>query len=764
MKNVDQISFYPFLFIITLTFFCFFIKIPVWIDFNTSSTINFLDYDFILFSYISDNFEKYENSLIVDFVKNTTNRFPIFIYVSDFLLNVGIELGTQVILFYLIQLFTGFVGLYLILSSFHLSYNQIFLILCLFLFSLFSDFGRYLGGPAFYNKVTSGMMAISIGYLCIGFFLHNKIKISIIISSILLYLHPVHSLILLFIFFTFQIYNTISRNISWSELFKNITIFLIIIIPFIINYIFSLELNNPIFEFSNHQLWWSYMKAKTTNPFPLQDGLIVVLPSLIVFALTYFIFEKLNVKFKFGNIKKVHWIIGCLFILWVIQIFFTEIFLIDFFVPLALTRVTPYLLLFITTAYMLTIFKLKEKDTKGIWFLFLIIPVIGNTPIIPAEFIRSTMENLYLNLDYKNILIYLLFISFPIFYLLQRVLVLKNYLIFWFLFFILLCLVVTFYFLLSSLELNLSSLIQLPMIFVGHFWSDFSVYPEILIIFSFLVIYAYKQNLISQSVKTVFYIKEIILFLKYYACVVIAFFIYLHIFELNNFNYEFELTYNIFLKIAIYTIIIVFFIDYYYLKNFIFGKISNVFKKQNFIFTIIIASFVVITPVIKINLFFKKDHYLEHKEKYKVENLWNFFEKNLREEDMILVVPFWDARVIPIMPKRSIFVDWADAQYVIYDPKYIKNLVNRLRLIGFDIDQAMYSKKCNSIMQYIEPMCRKKMYEDLSREYNEAWRENLNKMKAIAPNLKYVILRSKYLKDTDEIIFKSEDLNILKID
>ena len=40
----------------------------------------------------------------------------------------------------------------------------------------------------------------------------------------------------------------------------------------------------------------------------------------------------------------------------------------------------------------------------------------------------------------------------------------------------------------------------------------------------------------------------------------------------------------------------------------------------------------------------------------------------------------------------------------------------------------------------------------------------LNKMKEIAPNLKYVVLRSQYLKNTDKIIFKSEDLNILKID
>ena len=105
---------------------------------------------------------------------------------------------------------------------------------------------------------------------------------------------------------------------------------------------------------------------------------------------------------------------------------------------------------------------------------------------------------------------------------------------------------------------------------------------------------------------------------------------------------------------------------------------------------------------------------------------------------------------------------WSTSKHI-WSIKYIKDLLERYELIGFDVKKVINSENCAGMKQYFFPLCKKIIFEDLSKEYNDDWRTNITKIKEITPNLKFVILRSDYLKNNDNVIFNIDDLNIIKI-
>jgi hypothetical protein len=146
-----------------------------------------------------------------------------------------------------------------------------------------------------------------------------------------------------------------------------------------------------------------------------------------------------------------------------------------------------------------------------------------------------------------------------------------------------------------------------------------------------------------------------------------------------------------------------------------------------------------------------------------VERMWSYIERNTKKNEMILVVPFFDTRKFPVMPLRPVFVDWGDGQYVLYDHQILDQVIERLSLIGMNVDKALRAEQCDGAAQYVDAMCRRKLFESLSQDYSDAWRDNLPRMREIAPNLTYVMMRSKYVRPADNVIFRSEEISLIRL-
>ena len=174
MVKLENLKLYlPYVLIFTII--CFIFKYEVWHGFNQISNLSFFDYDYILFSELLKNIENFKNSLFINFLVKMKENFFFLSNFSEILTNIGVLKSHQILLFYILQLIFGFTGLYLIITSLTESKLLLILITIFFLFSFFSIFGRFISGPAFYGKVTSGMMAISLGYICLGLFLIFKL-------------------------------------------------------------------------------------------------------------------------------------------------------------------------------------------------------------------------------------------------------------------------------------------------------------------------------------------------------------------------------------------------------------------------------------------------------------------------------------------------------------------------------------------------------------------------------------------------------------
>lgn len=742
---------------------CFIFRYDVWYAFNQISNLSFFDYDYILFSELTKNIENFKNSLFINFLLKMKENFFFLSNVSEILTNIGVSKSHQILLFYFLQLIFGFTGLYLIITSLTESKLLLILITIFFLFSFFSIFGRFISGPAFYGKVTSGMMAISIGYICLGLFLKNFIKTSLILSTILFYIHPTYSVVFLLIIYSYLLHGFFLGKFKFKEILLNFIITLFLLSPFLYDFLVSQNLQSILTNKEYLDLWFMHGKAKTTNAFPLQDGFVVVLTSIFLFIVTFSIYKKFDYSGISNQIKKCRWIIGTLTILWFIQIIFTEIIPIQFIAKLALTRITPYLLLFMVIIFIFTIFKLREKDDKGVWLFILLIPAIISDHLLPAQSIRYISNTLLNNIDVIQLILLTFLVISPFLYISIRLTILKKYLSLTSIFIITSIGITLFYTFYKYSGLPIDFIIQLPMKIFGSFWPDFSRYPDMFLIFIFLIMYGLKIDYFKSSIINPHEIKNFI----YYQFLVILFFVILIFilnyekiyFDLKNFRFNFS-TFNQFL---FYLFFSVWFFDFKLNKSRIFKKLSIIFTNEKILFAFL--SFLILYKP-SYNLINKiQTGIIEENsaEKNDIEKIKNYLIKNTKKNDMILILPFWETRIIQMMPLRPVFVDWIDSSYVLYDNTYIKKLINRYKLIGFEIDKAMNPKTCQNILQYLIPMCKKIKFEDLSKQYSDSWRFNLKKIKEIAPNLKYIILRNKNLNNDDKIIFSVSDFNIIEL-
>lgn len=697
--------------IVFVTFMlCLYERAAQWLSYFSRSSLNQLDTDFLFFPYILKNMGNYQNSLMLDSAEKVSSSFGILVNITSFANHMGIDNATLLMLFFCIQIFLGLIGVYLITKGLKLSHEEIIIVYLFFLASYFTEFGRYIGGPGIYNKVVTSCFAMSIGYIIIGFFINGRLLTSISISSLLAYLHPTYAIIFLTIIMGYVCYELLVRKaISLKQVAIASGMSIVILIPFAVNMVSSMP---NVVGAGIEPVWWEFLKAKTSNPFPMQDGFIIVIPTLFTYFMTFVFLGVLGNHSKIESFNRARWVLGSIILMWIMQIFFTEVIPLSFVARLALTRTTPFALFFMETVYVVCVWRHREVDKTGLWSIFLIIPaLLNNGRLFPRESVVYLLD--------------------PIPGLAQA---------------------------------------------LGWYGQDFSIYPEVLFLFTCLLIYIHFMNVFTLPEyvdKIIFVFRKTFKYMCYgLILIILSYLAYKAWIHLGNIYEGFVI------KILRYS------------ENIAAGMLKN--KKNLFLFGLIL--FVFVWNKVrgeKINFisefFVKKQHLfisiliivalmprLVHStsclldfdvQKTDSESMWNYIEKNTDKGKMILVVPFFDTRKYPVMPLRPIFIDWSEAQMVLYNYQTIDKVIKRLELIGMDVGGAISAsaKECEGIKQYLNPMCRRIIFEGFSRNYTDEWRANIPEMKKIAPNLSYVLLKKEYLHPNDKPVYTAGDIALLEL-
>jgi hypothetical protein len=328
--------------------------------------------DFFFFAHIKENLPSFENSLTLDMVKKVE---PIswLMKISMSLTGIGVSPTSQYAIFLCLQVVLVLTGIFLIVSGLNRSYQESILCSILFLNSYFSNFGRYIK-LSFIHKVVTSTLGLSFGFLAIGFFIRGQFVISTWIAALMLYIHPTHALIVLSIFHTYILYIYFLKRYLPAKKIAYIYIGTgIIVLPWIITTLINSE---TIFSGAIDESWWTLIMSKISTPFPLHDGIVVVIPSLIIFALVYWLMGLMTIISPDSSYGRSRWVVASVLLAWLAQIIFTEILPTSFVTQLALTRSTPYAGLFMVIVYVGMLWMHKESDHSGAWLLFLLLPVV----------------------------------------------------------------------------------------------------------------------------------------------------------------------------------------------------------------------------------------------------------------------------------------------------------------------------------------------------------------------------------------------------
>lgn len=665
--------------------------VPRWLGYlSASSSLNQLDTDFLYFDAIHSNPGHYGSVLITEVVQRVTASFGALIGLSRLLTDLGMDQNYQLITFFVAQLSLGVVGVWLILTGLRLDRTERILVFALFAFSYFSQFGRYIGGPGFFNKVTASCVAIGVGFVIVGLFVRGRHLASITLSALLAYLHPVYSAVFLLINFSFvlKVWRSEPR---WST--ADVATFLLVPAVILFPMVWGLMDSRQFLTGQIDPLWWVYLKAKTSNPFPLQDGLVIVLPSFAVFAITFHLLGRLGRLQAPEAYVRAQWVVAAVITAWIVQIVFTELIPLSFVARLSLTRMTPFALLFIVIAYVRIAWQYRDRDERGLWLVLLLIPVVlGSAQMFSGEVIRQLLGGSY-----------------------------------WFL------------------------------LLLGGWWPDFSVFPEALLLFLLLLIHARHVGVLGQPASTpmpargMTFLSRSVLAI---ASVALALVVMMEAWRLARVPGLRAAS-----TVAAGGVLILWMVGLQ-IRALAFWRRVAVRARAR---SALVAGFLVFAVAAPHGWTAAKRLAGPIPAQTEADRIWDYLERNTAPNEMVLVVPLFETRRYPIMPLRPIFVDWGDAQYVLYDPGMLRPLLERLSLIGMDVHRALKASGCAGALQYLDAMCKRKLFESISQDESDAWRTNLTKIRDIAPNLSYVLVRNKHVLPTDHVVYRAGDVSLIRL-
>lgn len=668
-----------------------YLLVPRWISYMSASAINQLDTDFLYFHYLHENIHDYSNILIANVVERVYSSFGVLLWLSSYLSELGVAPGFQIILFFYAQVLLGVIGIFLIVKGLALSREEIILVFAFFLFSYFTQFGRYIGGPGFYNKVTASCFAMSIGYVIIAFFINGSYRLSVVTSALLMYIHPVYGAVLLALNGSYGV-KAYFFDRSWTGKYTLLLALMggLVLMPFI----YGLHTSSGVIASGGiGPLWWGYLKAKTSNPFPLQDGLVIVIPSLLVFLIAHRLLGRIGTVEAAGPFGRARWVLGGVIAAWLIQILFTELIPVSLVARLSLTRTTPFGLLFAVIAYVGTVWRYRDRDESGLWLLLLIAPaILGVHQLISDEAVRAILGRF------------------------------------------------------SSV-----------MTALGGYWPDFATYPDILLIFLILVVFAIRVGAVNGPRWLCERFEKRPRGAQYIligAAGLLAVVIFVEISALSR-----KWSGSTAASVVSCVVLLMWLVERLIPRVTTFSSVAVWARTRSTALVFVLVMAITVSPAVKsANALFSTTT-----ANTDVERMWSYIERNTKKNEMILVVPFFDTRKFPVMPLRPVFVDWGDGQYVLYDYQILDQVIERLSLIGMNVDKALRAEQCDGAAQYVDAMCRRKLFESLSEDYSDAWRDNLPRMREIAPNLTYVMMRSKYVRPADNVIYRSEEISLIRL-
>lgn len=669
-----------------------YLLIPRWMSYlSAPSEVNQLDTDFLYFDVIYEHPGNYSNILISNVVDRVHASFGVLIGVSRYLSELGIDQNLQLVCFFYAQVLIGVIGVYYIARGLKLEREEWVLVFAFFLFSYFTQFGRYIGGPGFYNKVTASCFALSFGYLIIGLFINGRFRLSIAASALLAYVHPIYSAVFLGLNSLYGGREWLLRK-SWNTRYALSAALLpvVILLPFVDGLASSPDL---IAGEGIGALWWTYLKAKTSNPFPLQDGLAIVVPTLVVLLIAHRLLGRIGTPEAAWAFGRAQWVIGGVIAAWLIQILFTEVIPVSHVARLSLTRTTPFGLLFIVIAYVGVLWRNRQRDDSGLWLFLLVAPaVLGPSLLVPADAVRGLLA------------------PFP-----------------------------------SALEA------------LGNYFPDFATYPDILLLFLILAAFAIRVGVLEGPAWVVERIQNTAKKGRRLYMAMAAGLAVLVLFEL--FLLQESWNGRTALGVVLCAVLSAWVLQRLSPRVTVLSSAAGWARRRSKSLVFFLVAAMVLPPAVK-----SANALLQAESgDTTVEQMWKYIEHNTQKDEMILVVPFFDTRKYPVMPLRPVFVDWSDGQYVLYDFRMLDPVIERLSLIGMNVSKALSAERCAGIAQYVDPMCRRKLFESLAQDYSDAWRGNLPRMRQIAPNLTYVLMRSKYVKAADNVIYVSGDISLIKL-
>jgi hypothetical protein len=662
---------------------------PRWLGYFTStSSLNQLDTDYLYHDAILSNTGHFANILITGVVEKVATSFGILINLSRGLTGLGVGQGQQLIAFFVAQLAFGVVGVWLTMTSLQLSRVERLLVFALFAFSFFSQFGRYIGGPGFYNKVTASCISIGIGFVVVGLFIQGRYLASVTLAALMAYVHPIYSAVFLLLNFSFAL-KTWRTIATWNRHY--VGAFMLVPAAILVPLAWDLLESQQFLAGQTVPLWWQYLEAKTSNPFPLQDGFIIVVPSIAIFCITFHLLGRLSRGEACAAFLRAQWVVAVVIAAWIIQIVFTEFIPVSFIAKLSLTRMTPFALLFMVIVYVRITWRHRGQDETGLWLLLLLLPVVlGPAQMFSGDVIR------------------LLFGQIP-----------------------------------------------LAMTLVGGWWPDFSIFPEALLLFLLLLALARRVNVSGQSnvtagltdprrgrigAATAIALLTLVVVAEAWLLIVTP--------NLRG-------TSTVVAGAALLL----------WVGEQRFGALTVCrrtagWAREN---SVLVGGLLVFAVAVHPGVSVVKRLVDSEVVRSDADRVWDYLENHTEPNEMVLVVPLFETRRFPVMPLRPVFVDWADGQFVLYDPRILESLIHRLSLIGMDVDRALQASNCAGLLQYVDAMCKRKLFESLSKDYSDAWRSNLPELRRIAPNLSYVLLENKHLALSDVVVFRSGNFSLIKL-
>ena len=342
--------------------------------------------DYLYFSQMLKHPERFQNCIPMEMAKKIEPiSFPV--QLSMRMGEWGVSSRVQYLLFFIFQTTCVVTGIFLVVSSLGGTQASAVVAALLLLSSSFTGYGRYLS-LKFVPVMVTSCLGLGVGFLGIGLFMTNRFLRSSLVGGALFYFHPTHALVLNGLLHGYWLYQW---GVAKTLPFRQWLLLTGAACAVALSWAWTLHLHRQeLFPKSpvDWGLWFDFLRARTSNPFPMLDGIGIVLCSLLFFVLLFWIYGIARKALENPNLSKARWVVCFVMALWGVQIFFTEILPSPFVAQLALTRATPYAVLFFVCLYSFLLMDVcRTRDRRGWGFLLLAAPLLleGKTLLFPLK-------------------------------------------------------------------------------------------------------------------------------------------------------------------------------------------------------------------------------------------------------------------------------------------------------------------------------------------------------------------------------------------